>query len=226
MLTSKKVKDKTAEFGADICCIAPVDRFDKAPRGFHPNDIDPRCRSIVVFASRFPISTVHLKSPAPYTFERHKMVEKMDAVSFRLSCFFEREGLAAVPIPSAEPYDFWDNERRHGRGILSLKHAGELAGLGCMGKNTLLINKTYGNMVWLGAVLVSIELEADPPIRNSYCPDACRICIEACPQKALDGKTIDQKACRERSIVSTEGGGWVLSCNICRKICPKYDGVR
>jgi len=129
-----------------------------------------------------------------------------------------------VPVPSADPYDYWDEERRHGRGILSLKHAGRLAGLGVLGRNTLLINEKYGNMIWLGAVLLSAELEADPPADYEACPEECSLCLDSCPQGALDGVTIDQKLCRQRSIASTPGGGWTLSCNICRRICPRRLG--
>lgn len=56
-------------------------------------------------------------------------------VSLRL----EKQGIGAVPIPSSDPYEHWEPERLHGRAILSLRHAGYLAGLGVLGKNTLLI---------------------------------------------------------------------------------------
>ena len=42
----------------------------------------------------------------------------------------EQAGASTNPIPCDEPYEFWDDEKKHGRGILSLKHAGVLAGLG------------------------------------------------------------------------------------------------
>ncbi len=221
----KEVKEKVLGLGADICGIAPVDRFSDAPQGFHPRDIHEGCRSVIVYASRFPASTLVLPSLTPYTFVRNKMVEKLDAISFRLSEELEAEGIGSVPIPSAEPYDYWDPDRSHGRGILSLKHAAWLAGMGTLGKNTLLINKTFGNMIWLGAVLVSAELEGDPATSYNGCNDGCSICLDACPQQALDGTTINQNLCRARSISSTEGGGWVIACNTCRTVCPHHAGL-
>lgn len=226
MVNSQEIKRKAIRQGADICKIASISRFDDAPKGFHPRDIYPGCSSVIVFASHFPLSTLKAGTNSPYTFVRNVLVQKLDLISFYLSDELEKDGIASVPIPSAEPYDYWDAKRNHGRGILSLKHAGALAGLGKMGKNTLLVNDRYGNMIWLGAILVSADLEPDPLASYKVCPEKCRTCIDSCPQNALDGTTISQKLCREHSTSSTEGGGWVLSCNICRKACPNHNGIK
>ena len=225
MISSRAIKKRVIQQGADICGVAPVARFVDAPSGFHPCDIYPDCRSVVVFASRFPLSTLQAKSNAPYTLVRNKMVEKVDWISFHVSGELETERVVSVPIPSADPYEYWDKDRRHGRGILSLKHAGVLAGLGSLGKNTLLVNEKFGNMIWLGAILLSIDLQADPIASYETCMSECTLCIESCPQHALDGITIDQRLCRERSNSYTDGGGLILSCNICRKVCPYHKGL-
>ncbi len=225
MITSEDMKRKTIEAGADICGIASVSRFEKAPKGFHPCDILPDCRSVVVFACRFPLSTLKVRTNSPYTLVRNMMVRKLDQISFRLTEELENEGVVSIPIPSADPYDYWDPQQNHGRGILSLKHSGVQAGLGGMGKNTLLMNDRFGNMMWLGAVLVTTDLEPDPVALYEVCVEKCSVCIDSCPQKALDGTTINQKLCRERSVTSTGGGGWVLSCNVCRKVCPNHNGT-
>jgi epoxyqueuosine reductase len=225
MLSSKTIKKRAILYGANICGVAPVARFVDAPKGFHPCDIYPDSRSVVVFASHFPLSTLQAKTNAPYTLVRNRMVDKLDWISFRVSGELETEDVVSVPIPSADPYEYWDADRRHGRGILSLKHAGFLAGLGAFGKNTLLINEKFGNMIWLGAILVSIDLEPDPMASYEGCISECTLCIDSCPQHALDGITIDQKLCRERSNSCTDGGGFVLSCNICRKVCPYHKGL-
>ncbi len=225
MINADFIKEKALQKGADLCGIAPISRFEKAPKGFHPRDIFPDCRSIIVFASRFPLSTLQAVSNSPYTIVRNKMVERLDQISFSFSCDLEREGVISIPIPSSDPYDFWDQEQNHGRGILSLKHSAELAGLGRIGKNTLLINEQFGNMIWLGAILIDIDLESDAIVTTDICKK-CKVCLESCPQKALTGKTIIQKLCREKSTTFTDGGGWVLSCNICRKVCPHYKGIK
>jgi epoxyqueuosine reductase len=225
MASSRAIKNRIIEYGADICGVARASRFVDAPEGFHPCDIYPGCKSVVVFAAHFPLGTLQARTNAPYTLVRNKMVDKLDTISFRLCEELEKEGVVSIPIPSAEPYDYWDAGRNHGRGILSLKHAGVLAGLGVLGKNTLLINDRYGNMIWLGAVLVSADLEPDPIASYEGCISGCTLCMDSCPQHALDGITIDQKLCRKSSTSYNYGGGWVLSCNICRKVCPYHRGL-
>ena len=137
-------------------------RFADAPKGFGPYDIYPDYRSVVVFASPFPLSTLQAKTNTPYTLVRNKMVDKVDWISSNASSELETESVVSLPIPSAEPYDYGHAGRTHGRGIMSLKHAAVLAGLGVLGKNTLLMNETFGNMLWLGAVPVSIDSEPQP----------------------------------------------------------------
>ena len=224
-MDAAELKEKTFLLGVDLCGIAPVSRFSDAPKGFHPSDVYPDGRSVVIFASHFPKSTFETSTTIPYTFVRNLLVDKLDQISFGLSLYLEKRGIGSIPIPSSDPYDFWDPDRRHGRGIISLKHAGYLAGLGVIGKNTLLLNEVYGNMIWLGGVLVSVDLKPDPVALFNACEPECTLCLDSCPQKALDGITIDQRLCREHSYSYSDGGGWVISCNRCRKACPIFAGL-
>ncbi len=213
------VKKIAAQSGADACGVAGADSFAGAPEGFRPSDILAEARSVIVFGKQFPEGTFRAKSTAPYTMVRNQLILALDTIALNLSYKIEEKGYLAVPIPSSEPYEYWDSQRRHGRGILSLKHAAQLAGLGSIGKNTLLITREYGNRLWLGGLITNLELPPDPPA-ESFCPDDCRICLDACPQSALDATTIDQKKCREICFSSTEGGGWLIKCNLCRVECP------
>jgi epoxyqueuosine reductase len=225
LIDSIFVKQKAVKLGADICNIAAVDRFKDAPTGFHPQDIYPECQSVVVFLSHFPLSPLQCSSLAPYTFIRNMMVKKIEDITFRLCDELEQAGAHANPIPCDEPYEYWDEEKKHGRGILSLKHAGMLAGLGTIGKNTLLINKHFGNMMWIGAVLTSIPLESDPMADYEGCIDGCTQCLDVCPCTALDGTTITQKLCRDTSFSWSPGGGTMYECNACRTVCPNCAGI-
>ena len=219
------VKSAAERLGADLCQIASVDRFVDAPQGFHPTDVFPHCRSVVVFLSRFPTSFMAAKSLAPYTFIRNMMVKQLEEITFGLCQTLEQGGALANPVLVDEPYEYWDGERQHGRGIISLKHAAVLAGLGTLGKNTLLVNPKYGNMIWLGAVLTDLELDADPLVHAQACLPDCKLCLEVCPGNALDGITIDQKICRTHSFSWTPGGGALYECNQCRTICPRARGT-
>ncbi|HWR44228.1 hypothetical protein [Sporomusa sp.] len=224
-IKADEIKGRVWDLGADLCGIASVERFADAPSGFHPTDIIKDCKSVVVVAARFPISTLSASSPAAYTFVRNRLGDKIDSITVQIASELENLGSCAIPIPSSDPYDYWDDSRRHGQGILSLKHAAVRAGLGQIGKNTLLVNDQLGNMLWLGAVLLNQELEPDALASYQTCIPDCRICVEACPANALDGVTIVQCKCRSISAKYTEGGGGVYACNLCRKICPHHKGI-
>ncbi|HPS13890.1 MAG TPA: hypothetical protein PLB87_11475, partial [Prolixibacteraceae bacterium] len=117
---------------------------------------------MIIYGKQFPKGTFVAQSNAPYTVTRNLLIQQIDDLSVKLATQIEEMGFLALPVPSTDPYEYWDAERRHGRGILSLKHAAELAGVGSIGKNTLLINEKYGNRLWLGGVITSMELEPDP----------------------------------------------------------------
>jgi epoxyqueuosine reductase len=222
---SKRIKSIVFDHGADLCGIAPQDRFIEAPKGFSPTDIYEKCKSVIVFAKRLPIESAYSQNCIPYTFINHMITEKVDNLTFDLCLYFQELGIGAIPIPSDDPYEYWIPEKFYGRAILSLRHAGFLAGLGVLGKNTLLMNQKYGNMIQLGAILTNLELEGDSPAIYDGCTQECNICIESCPVSALDGVTVDQRLCRPLSNVRTTKGYILKKCNICRISCPNYSGI-
>ncbi|MDT8719585.1 epoxyqueuosine reductase [Clostridium sp. 19966] len=213
------IKNLAYSLGADVCGIASIDRFYDAPKGFSPIDIYGEAKAVVVYGKHFSKEMYETNTNAPYTFIKNKLVQDLDNISIELSFRISAQGYGAIPIPGDEPYDYWDEENKIGRGILSLKHAAQAAGIGFMGRNTLLINEKYGNRLYLAALVTNAELQADE-LLNKTCPKECDKCVKACPQYALDGISINQKKCREKCISTTPGGGFVYGCNICRKICP------
>ena len=50
-----EIKKIFLRLGCDICGVANVDRFDDAPKGFHPRDIYNECKSVIVFAKAIPM---------------------------------------------------------------------------------------------------------------------------------------------------------------------------
>lgn len=223
-LTSVCVKKMADALGADLCGIAPAERFSQAPLGYSPTDVLPGCKSVVVIAVRFLTSTLSARSTIPYTVARNTLAARLDRMTLHISDAIEREGELAVP-PGAVGPTILDKRNRKLRGIISLKHAAVLAGLGKMGKNTLLVNDRYGNMLWLGAVLTTAELEPDPLAAYDVCPDDCALCLKACPVKALDGVSIDQRKCGRFAFEDDRYAGWRIKCYTCRKICPNCLGI-
>ncbi len=225
MINSKNLKRILHNMGADLCGIATEERFKNAPKGFRPKNIYEGCKSVIVFAKRVPGSSLDISSCVPYTHINNVLTQEVDKLGVMIAIKLEDMNIKAIPIPSDDPYEYWESENSYGRAILSMRHAGYLAGLGVLGKNTLLINEEYGNMIQIGAVLVDIELKGDPLVGDELCPDNCSICIDSCPQKALDGKTVNQKLCRPLSNYQNEKGYILKKCNICRRVCPKNMGV-
>lgn len=223
MIDSQEVKEILFSLGADLCGIAGIDRFASAPKGCHPSDVMPECRSVIAFGCRFPVGTLLCKSGVPYTRVRNSMTAKLDAMALDLCIEMEKRGALCAPIPTNESQ--WDAGTGRWRSAVSLKHAAQAAGLGAIGRHSLLITPEFGSMVWLGVVLCGEDLEPDE-VRASPCDD-CRLCVEACPVNALEAPEIDQQACWDFAFGDDpETRTWRISCHRCRDICPYNLGSR
>lgn len=222
----EQIKQYVLSLGADVCGVANIDRFAGAPAGFHPRDIFPGCRSVLVFGIALPRGLTKVEPRLIYGHFNYGSCPEVDWLAFRAAKEMERLGGGyAVPLPSDGPYEFWDAEKLEGRGLVSMKHAAVLAGLGTLGKNTLLLNEDYGNMLTLGAVLTELDLASDPPAAG-ICLETCDLCIRNCPARALDGQRVDQKKCRQNTYGTNARGFATVNCNKCRAICPMRFGRR
>jgi epoxyqueuosine reductase QueG len=211
--------------GADLVGIAAMDRLDGAPQGFHPRDVMPGCKSVVVFAKRFLRSTMDCNSTVPYTIVRNLLSSMMDEMAVRFCTEMEDMGIAAVPTGTIGPTLF-DVRTGRFRNVVSAKHCAQAAGLGTIGKNTLLITPEFGNMVWLSVILTDAELEADEPLAQSLCPEKCTRCIDTCPIGALGQPEMRQTDCWKYAFGGENGGDFVIRCNRCRAVCPLRFGKR
>lgn len=97
--------------------------------------------------------------------------------------------------------------------MISLKNAAYNAGLGVIWENTLLITPEFGNMIWLGAMITTAEIEPDNIITRNPCNDKCKICIDNCPVNALDGSSfMDQDKCWNYAFGEIQCGEWRIYC--------------
>lgn len=103
------------------------------------------------------------------------------------------------------------------------------AGLGWQGKHTNLITKEFGSWVFLGEVLLDVELAYDEPIADAC--GTCTACIDACPTGAIiEPYQLDSNKCISYWTIEHRGpipeelsknfGSWIYGCDICQDVCP------
>jgi epoxyqueuosine reductase QueG len=108
----------------------------------------------------------------------------LDQIAFKSGSFIEKKGFLALPIPASQIID-WQNQKAH----LSHKLLGNLAGLGWIGRNNLLVSKNLGSQFRIVTILTDMPLKMDKPLKESCA--SCRLCIEACPTSAIKDNPSD-----------------------------------
>ncbi|MBQ5690847.1 MAG: tRNA epoxyqueuosine(34) reductase QueG, partial [Alistipes sp.] len=101
------------------------------------------------------------------------------------------------------------------------------AGLGWIGRQSLLVTPDYGSFVLLGEVVTSAECDCyDTPLESVGCGE-CRRCIEACPNGAIQERHIDTTRCISCATIERRGEGeqcplhgWIFGCDECQSVCP------
>ena len=104
------------------------------------------------------------------------------------------------------------------------------AGLGWIGKNSLLLNRSMGSFFFLAELVIDLEASPDLPIAKDYC-GTCTACLDACPTEAIVAPgVVDGSRCisyltieLKDAIPNTFAGkmdNWVFGCDVCQDVCP------
>ena len=202
-------------------------RPDRLARRRDLSVILPGVRSLVVVA-------------LPYATETIPPSILSDPRRGRISNYAWGADYHAIMTPRLEALAAWLRDEADGEvasrvyvdtgAILERSHA-QRAGLGFIGKNTMLIHPRRGSYLFLGEVLTTLAFDAyDAPGRETIC-GTCARCLPACPTGAFPRPyVLDARRCISYLTIELAGsipeelrpllGNWVYGCDICQEVCP------
>ncbi|WP_425153807.1 tRNA epoxyqueuosine(34) reductase QueG [Candidatus Palauibacter sp.] len=205
--------------------MAYLAREDAVRRRLDPGEAFPGCRTLVVVSMLYGSTP---GPPPPPPARRLPIVARYAIGRDYHDVFEERLDELAAAIQRLAPGTRAKRYVDYGP-VLERDHA-QRAGLGWIGKNTMLIHPEFGSYLMLGELLTDLEIEPDPPFVHDRC-GTCRRCIDACPTDAiLDGRVLDARLCISYLTIELRGpipehlrpaiGTRVFGCDICQEVCP------
>jgi len=225
----EELRSEASRFGIDLFGVASAHDLGDAPPGHRPTDILPGAESIIVLGLKMLDAQTDLlplegesssNSPKQAMFSGHNtfLSQQLDAAGYGISRSLEKRGFHAYhQLSSTGGID-----GRFLTGLLSLKHIAAKAGVGVIGRSSLLVTPQYGPRVRLTAVMTDAMLEPDKPLKLDYCSECSGLCISNCPASSLQKPNpgsfyqINRFACQQ--YLSTRP-----ACSICLKVCPVGD---
>ncbi len=205
-------------------------RPDRVERRRDPGVILPGVQSVVVvgldyYTAELPPALA--ADPARGRFSNYAWgVDYHEVMTPRLEALGEwlRGALAPAEVGSRVYVD---------TGAILERDHGETAGLGFIGKNTLLIDPRRGSWFFLGVLLTTAVLAYDPPEQSDTMPSCgrCTRCLNGCPTAAFpEPYVLDARRCISYLTIELKGwipaelrplmGNWVYGCDVCQAVCP------
>ena len=188
-----------------------------------PREIFPQARSVVVVALNYYTPHQHQQNPATGKVSRYAWGDDYhDVVKTKLASLLswireqemQAEGKICVDIQPVMD-----------------KAWAVRAGLGWLGKHSNMITPEHGSWVFIGELLLNLELDHDTDLIEDHC-GTCTLCIDACPtaaitepyvvdsNKCISYATIELRAPELPSEIEDKLSGWLYGCDICQDVCP------
>lgn len=245
-LLSQKIKEKATELGFSGVGIVPAAALDSdwrrlsdwLEKGFHgtmawlerepekrsdPRILFPGAKSVIVVILNYYTDHEHSNEPERGKISRYAwgddyhevMREKLkDLLAWTRTEMPEADG--KVCVDTAPMMD---------------KAWAVRAGLGWQGKHSNLITTDLGSWVFIGEIILNIELDYDTQVVADHC-GSCTACLDACPTNAIvEPYVVDSRKCLSYATIelrdevlpaeiSANLEGWFYGCDICQDVCP------
>lgn len=253
-LTRELIKGRARELGFDLCGLAPAESFPElaflpewlsrgyagemvyleksAERRADIRNVLPSARSVIV------TGTIYNTEQGSGTRDQGSGTGNRRPDTVRVARYARGQDYHVVLYERLEKLLEWMREQ-HGSAfdasIFCDKHHVQErvyavhAGLGWIGKNSMLINRELGSYMFLGGIATSLALEPDaPPIDQC---GSCTLCIDACPTGAIvDDHVVDATKCISYLTIEVDGsvpeaqrpliGNHAYGCDVCQEVCP------
>ena len=186
-----------------------------------PREIFPQARSIVVVALNYFTPHQHQQNPATGKVSRYAWGDDYhDVVKEKLVSLLE---WIKEQEPSADGKVCVDIQP------VMDKAWAVRAGLGWLGKHSNVITPEHGSWVFIGELLLNLDLEHDRERIEDHC-GTCTLCIDACPTAAItEPYVVDSNKCISYATIELRApelpvemdlAGWIYGCDVCQDVCP------
>ena len=192
----------------------------QAARRKEPQRIDPAARAVVVVLDNYytPDEPSDSSAPRIAKYARGKDYHRVTGERLGLLSDFLREHGAVLSRTFADA------------GPVPERELAQRAGLGWIGKNTMLVRPDAGSFFFIGSVFTDLPLQSDLPFELDRC-GSCTRCLDACPTQAFVApRVMDATRCISYLTIEQKGPlpdelaghleGYAFGCDICNDVCP------
>jgi epoxyqueuosine reductase QueG len=218
-----KIQLKAKEEGINVIGVASLASYlEKEENPFIPRDKNLKYIIVIgVKVNEIILNEIIDYPTRRYLYHYRELNRLLDHTTLKLALFLEEEGYKALPIPASVIVD-WQNLK----GEFSHKLAGYLAGLGWIGRSSLLIHPKYKAKLRYASLLTNAPLEnALPDKLWDFGCENCNKCVIACPANAISFKEenieFSKEVCLDklREFAKKQAFGTQYICGICVKVC-------